>query len=259
MILRPPRRRGAEWIERGDAGEGTPEEIAEAYRLLDVINRRLGGHRLTARAVIPLLEDVRGRVEIVDVAGGDGAFARRLRVWAKGDGREPRVTVVDLNPIALAAARAGAGVESSAGVSAVRADALALPFGDRSIDLVHCSCFFHHLSTADARDLLSEMCRVSRRLVIVNDLVRSRIATASIWALTRTLVDNRLVRADGPLSVLKSFVPEELVAIGHAVGLSERPGFRWSIRRGFPYRMVLVGARVDARLRPSSRTAEASS
>ena len=261
MIPRPPRRRGAEWIERGDAGEGTPEEIAQAYRLLDVINQRLGGHRLTARAVIPLLEDVRGRVEIVDVAGGDGAFARRLRAWAGGDGREPRVTVVDLNPIALAAARDGTGadVESSAGVSAVSADALALPFGDRSIDLVHCSCFFHHLSTAGARDLLSEMCRVSRRLVIVNDLVRSRIATASIWALTRTLVDNQLVRADGPLSVLKSFVPEELMAIGHAVGLSERPGFRWSIRRGFPYRMLLVGARVDARVLSTSGTRETSS
>ena len=261
MIPRPPRRRGAERLERMDAGEGSPEEIARAYQLLDVVNQRLGGHRLTARAMTPLLQDATGRIEILDVAGGSGDFARRMLTWAGGDGREPRVTVVDLNPIALAAARDGAGadVESSAGVSAVSADALALPFGDRSIDLVHCSCFFHHLSTAGARDLLSEMCRVSRRLVIVNDLVRSRIATASIWALTRTLVDNRLVRADGPLSVLKSFVPEELMAIGHAVGLSERPGFRWSIRRGFPYRMVLVGARVDARARPSTGTGEASS
>jgi hypothetical protein len=89
------------------------------------------------------------------------------------------------------------------------------------------------------------MCRVSGGYVIVNDLVRSRIAMASIWALTRALVENRLVRDDGPLSVLKSFVPGELVAIAHAVGLSDHPGFRWSIRRGFPYRMALVGARVE--------------
>jgi hypothetical protein len=88
------------------------------------------------------------------------------------------------------------------------------------------------------------MCRVSRRAVIVNDLVRSRMAAASIWALSRALVSNRLVRDDGPLSVLKSFVPGELLGIAHAVGLTGHPSWRWTIRRGFPYRMALVGVRM---------------
>jgi ubiquinone/menaquinone biosynthesis C-methylase UbiE len=236
-----------------DAGEGSPEEIAAAYRLLDTVNRRLGGYRLTAGSLISLVQHGAGPVEIVDVAGGSGEFARLMLEWARGAGRDPRVTVVDRNPLALQAAR-GSGAPGASGldrVAAVRADALALPFADRSVDVAHCSCFFHHLSTAGARDLLSEMCRISRRSVIVNDLVRSRVAAVSIWALTRALVDNRLVRADGPLSVLKSFVPDELLGIGHAVGLSDHPGFRWSIRRGFPYRMVLVGVRVaGGRARP---------
>jgi ubiquinone/menaquinone biosynthesis C-methylase UbiE len=239
VILGPLRRRGAERLERMDAGEGCPHEIAEAYRLLDTVNRRLGGHRLTESALVPLVRDGTGPIHIVDVAGGSGEFARRLRDWAQGAGRSPRLTVVDLNPIALAAAR-------STAVAPVRADALALPFADSSVDVAHCSCFFHHLSTGGARDLLAELCRVSRRAVIVNDLVRSRVAAASIWALTRGLVENRLVRADGPLSVLKSFVPHELLAIAHAVGLSEQPGFRWTLRRGFPYRMALVGVRVGS-------------
>ena len=50
MILRPPRRRGAERLERMDAGEGSPEEIARAYRLLDVVNQRLGGLTLLGLA-----------------------------------------------------------------------------------------------------------------------------------------------------------------------------------------------------------------
>lgn len=246
MIVRPLRRRGAEQLERVDAGEGSPEEIAEAYRLLDTINRRLGGHRLTERELARLVakragpaepgSERTGRVEIVDVAGGDGAFGVRLREQTLGAGRDVRVTVVDLNPIGLSA--------MPASVAAVRGDAFSLPFADCAVDLAHCSCFFHHLSTAGARDVLAEMCRVSRRGVIVNDLVRSRVAAASIWALTRALVSNRLVRADGPLSVLKSFLPGELLGIAHAVGLSEHPSFRWTIRRGFPYRMALVGVRV---------------
>ena len=245
-MLRPLARRGAERLERMDAGEGSPEEVAEAYRLIDTVNRRLGGHRLTDRTLSPLVADRTGPVEpgpdgmewleIVDVAGGDGAFALRLRELALRAGRDTRVTVVDLNPVGLSA--------MPPGVAAVCGDALALPLADRAVDVAHCSCFFHHLSTSGARDVLAEMCRVSRRAVVVNDLVRSRVAAASIWILTRALVSNRLVRADGPLSVLKSFLPDELLGIAHAVGITEHPSFRWTIRRGFPYRMALVGVRV---------------
>lgn len=246
MILPPLARRGAERLERMDAGEGSPEEVAEAYRLLDTVNERLGGHRLTERILAPLFADRTGppdarsarprRLEIADVAGGDGAFAVRLREQALGADRDARVTVVDLSPVGLSA--------MPPGVAAVRGDAFALPLADQAVDLAHCSCFFHHLSTAGARDVLAEMCRISRRAVIVNDLVRSRVAAAAIWALTRTVVSNRLVRADGPLSVLKAFLPGELLGIAHAVTLTEHPSFRWAIRRGFPYRMALVGVRV---------------
>ena len=249
MIARPPVRRGAERVERMDAGEGSPEEIAAAYRLLDTVNRRLGGYRLTRDTLRPLLRDRAEPIEIVDVAGGSGEFARRILGWARSAGLEARATVVDRSPLALAAAR-DPGIAAPQ-LAAVRGDALNLPFPDRSVDVVHCSCFFHHLSTAGARDALSEMCRISRRVVLVNDLVRSRVAAASIWLLTRALVENRLVRADGPLSVLKSFVPGELLAIGHAVGLSGHPEFRWSLQRGFPYRMALIGVRVR-RARPAS-------
>lgn len=258
MILPPLARRGAERVERMDAGEGSPEEVAEAYRLLDTVNRRLGGHRLTERMLIPLVDcrtgppepgfgDAARRLAIVDVAGGDGAFALELEKQATRAGRDARVTVVDLSPVGVSA--------MPAGVAAVRGDAFALPFADRAVDLAHCSCFFHHLSTAGARDVLAEMCRISRRAVIVNDLVRSRVAAGSIWALSRALVSNRLVRADGPLSVLKSFLPDELLGIAHAVGLTEQPSYRWTIRRGFPYRMALVGVRLrepgGARERPA--------
>ncbi|HUF88377.1 MAG TPA: methyltransferase domain-containing protein [Gemmatimonadota bacterium] len=241
MILRPPRRRGAERIELMDAGAGSPDEIVEAYRLLDQVNHRLGGYRLTGEVFLPLARSGSGSIEILDVACGSGRFAARMARWARAVGRDPRVFVVDRSPIALAGSRGETGERPAA----IRADALALPFLDRAVDVVHCSCFFHHLSTAGARDLLAEMCRVSRRAVIVNDLVRSRVAAAAIWTLSRALTDNRLVRADGPLSVLKAFLPRELLAIALAVGASDHPGFRWRIRDGFPYRMALVGVRVD--------------
>lgn len=240
MSWRRPPRLGPEAIELLDAGAGTAEEEAEAYRLLGTVNERLGGYRTTFRALDGLLDAGTSGPPflLVDVAGGDGAFAARLVTWAESRGRRARGLVIDLNATALEVA----GARTS--VAAVRAHALRLPLADRAAECVHCSSFFHHLGVAEALDLLAEMCRASRRLVVVNDLVRSRLATGAIWALTRLLTDNRLVRYDGPLSVRKSFLPGELMAIAHAAGSREASDFRWSIVRQFPYRMALVGARL---------------
>jgi len=240
VTWRRPARLGPEAAELLDEGVGSPAEEAEAYRLLEQVNRRLGGYRTTFRALEALFRGgaAGGPVLFVDVAGGDGAFAERLLAWARERNQRAAALVVDLNPAALETAAA------RPGVTGVRAHALRLPLADRSVDCVHCAAFFHHLGVEQARALLLEMCRVSRRAVVVNDLVRSWIATGAIWTLARLLTDNPLVQYDGPLSVRKSFVPDELRSLAHAAGATAAADFRWRIFRQFPYRMALVGARV---------------
>ncbi|MDX1660477.1 MAG: methyltransferase domain-containing protein [Gemmatimonadota bacterium] len=242
MRLAPPPRLGPEIVEWMDAGVGSEAEDVEAYRLLDRVNRLQSGHRATLGALETWLSatDRPSRaISFVDVAGGDGRFADRVVDWGARRGVTIRPIVIDTNPAALAAA-------SIPGRSAdpVRARALALPLADGATDVVHASCFFHHLSVDDAREGLAEMCRASRSLVIVNDLVRSRFAAVAIRAITRLLVDNRLVRHDGPISVLKAFTPDELLSIAHAATPTAPDGWRWRIGTAFPYRMALVGARI---------------
>lgn len=242
-----PPRRGEEAVEWMDAGQGTVEEVAEAYRQLTEVNRRLAGFRSTFEALEGLLPEADrehaggpASFTILDIAGGAGDFAAQLAGWCRARGREPIAWLLDRNELALAAARRLA----EEALVPIRADALALPFPDRSFDLVHCATFFHHLSMIRARDVLAEMCRVSRRLVVVNDLVRSYVAAGAIWGLSRALSRNRLIRHDGLLSVLKAFVPGELAALARAAD-GEAPGFRWRLTRTFPYRMTLVGARIE--------------
>lgn len=230
-----PVRRGEEAVEWMDEGRGSTAEVRQAYGQLEHVNRWLGGFRATFRPLSRLLPG--HDVTILDVAGGEGGFSAGFLSLAAARGHEARVVVLDRHPATVALAAAG-----GPGAQAVRGDALALPFADRSLDVVHCSAFFHHLSTAHARDALDEMCRVSRRVVIVNDLVRSYLAFGAIWALTRLLSDNPLIRHDGPLSVRKAYVPRELRALARAVA-SQRPEYRWRLVRTFPYRMTLVGAR----------------
>lgn len=244
---RPPRK-GEEEVELLDAGVGSREEVLESFRELDTVHRWLGGYRATfdpldrfvptgPAGTIREEGNPPGPLRVLDVAGGSGDFARRFVAWGRRRGRPVRVALVDILPLALGEARG----ES---VRPVRADALALPFADRSVHLAHCSTFFHHLSTLHARDVLAEMCRVSAGWVVVNDLVRSRVAPHAFRLLSRALSTNRLIRHDGPLSLRKAFSPDELRAIARAVGVTAAGEFRWHLKRNFPYRMTLVGARI---------------
>lgn len=225
-----------------DAGRGTPAEVADAYRRLDTVNRLQGGYRLTRRALdlaFPAgVSPDRVPLVVLDIAGGSGRFAREIVRWGTGRRHPVRAIVLERHPVALPMIAA-----LDDPVQAVEGDATRLPIAEGSIDIAHCSCFFHHLSTAAARDLLADLCRVSRRVVVVNDLVRSWVAMGSVRAVTR-LWGNRLVAHDGPLSVLKSFRPDELLSIAHAVGTTAAPQWRWRMLRAFPYRMALLGVRV---------------
>jgi hypothetical protein len=224
-----------------DAGIGTDTEIADAYRELERVNRRLAGYRATLG---PLQRHaVRGPASILDVAGGDGLFAERL-VARLGTIDTP-VTAWVLDSGLVSTTIAARRTSAHGRIVAVRGDARRLPFPDRSLDVVHTAAFFHHLGVEDAGRVLAEMCRVSRRVVLVNDLVRSWVAAGSIWVLSRLLSQNRLIRHDGPLSVLKAFRPGELLSLARAAGPAAA-GFRWRLVRTFPYRMTLVGARVGA-------------
>src|SRR6185436_20758573 len=106
---------------------------------------------------------------------------------------------------------------------------------DASFDFVTSSLVFHHFPEAPAASLLAEMARVARRAVLVNDLERHRVPWAVITVLA-ALGRNRMVRHDGPLSVLRGWRPHELLTLARSQGL----GRRARVSRLFPYRLVLV-------------------
>lgn len=238
MTPTPLGRLGADAVEWHDEGRYVDTEIDAFYADLERINRLLGGYRASRRALRAHAGE--SFTTMLDVAGGDGAFAAYLIDSGLLES-DARAYVLDLSAASLHRARARGRLRPVSG------NALALPFRSRSIDLVHSALFLHHLATPDACDLLVEMCRVSRRLVVVNDLVRSLIAWGSIWALSRAVWRHRLVRHDGPLSVRKAFVPREVRAITHYLEHEGAPEFRWRIARSFPYRMTLVGVRNEGR------------
>ena len=106
---------------------------------------------------------------------------------------------------------------------------------DRSYDVVHSSMVVHHQDPDAARSLLGHFARVSKSVVIVNDLDRGWSWWAAAWLLSHVLTTNRYTRRDAPLSVRRGYTPDEVSELARAVGLREvarhraRPPYRYAL------------------------------
>ena len=164
-------------VELLDGPLDDPDALAGNLRDLRRINRHLGGIELSATAIEALAAH-RGELTMLDVGTGGGDIPLGLLQAADRRGRHLAVMGIDSRPEVVAAARLAA---QAASVDPERleiqvADGRAIPFSDRSYDVAHASLVLHHLSPDDAVALLSEMGRVARLGVVVNDLDRGRVA-----------------------------------------------------------------------------------
>lgn len=218
---------------------GLPEaEVADAYRVLRVVNRQLGNLNALRREVRRALDEdhPRGRpraFSVLDVGSGSGDLPAALREQLTASGVVPNAVALDRDPTAL-------GFAKRMSLAAVRGDALRLPFADRSIDVVTAVKFAHHFSGDALSGLVAEMARVAARRVIILDIRRHRLAYWGFIAWSRVFTRNRLVRFDGPLSVLRGFTPGELADLA-----SPLVDFRWAVRTYAGFQVALVGRRVE--------------
>ena len=193
-----------------------PAERDASLADIDRLNAWFGGYALTFRALDRVAARVPAsrRLLVVDVGGGRGDFARRLIRRARRRGRPVHVVVVDRDPDLLAIARRG----RPSVLSLVRADATALPFREHSADVVTMSLTLHHMEPDAAATSLAEMLGVARGTVIVNDLLRTRLSFFLVWLVTRLLACHPISRHDGPLSVRRSYSPEEIRRLAEKAG-----------------------------------------
>jgi SAM-dependent methyltransferase len=175
-------------------------------------------------------------VRVFDLACGAGDVLVGLWRKAAKAGVPVALDGCDVSPVALEhAARRAA--EAGAAVRLIRADALCdiLPDG---YDVVCASLFLHHLTDDEAVAVLGRMKRSTERVVVVDDLLRSRAGYALAWAGTRLLTRSRVVHADGPLSVRAAFTVPEVRRLADAAGLTGA-----TIRTHWPYRFLLTWSR----------------
>ena len=209
------------------------DRLDRTYRRFTAVNRLVSGwRRLYVTGIRPRLDPDRPTA-LLDIGFGGGDIPRALARWAASDGLPLRVTAIDPDERALdyVRARPHAGVRFEAASSA---DVVAR--GDR-FDVVISNHLLHHLEHGELLDLLAHSASVCDGIVLHNDLSRNRIGHALYAVGALPFAGGSFVRADGLLSIRRSYRAEELREIVPA---------GWRVRRMFPQRLLLTREVVPA-------------
>ena len=156
---------------------GVFESVAGKYDLMNDL-MSAGLHRLWKRYAVGVAA-VREGARVLDLAGGTGDLAR---LFAKAAGATGRVVLTDINHAMLAEGRDKL-IDLGAPLPVVQCDAEALPFPDRSFDVV--SIGFGLRNVTRKENALAEMRRVlvpgGAALVLEFSKVAPPLAPAYDW------------------------------------------------------------------------------
>lgn len=218
-----------------DRPNADPEILRDDLQNLRTINRMFGGLAAVRKNILPLIERIPPdrEIHLLDLATGSADHPVSIVQLAKRLGRKIHITAVDNNSHMLRISR-----EETKGISEIIIDEQDIrhpSYPDRSFDVVLCSLALHHFSRADAITILSEMKRLSRVGLLVNELNRSWVGAWTAWLYTRLTTRNPMTLFDSPLSVLRAFTIKELRTMALEAGI-ENP----ILKRQPMFRLVLI-------------------
>ena len=222
-------------LERIDTGDYTPEEYDRFLYDIRLVNRFAGDRRALQKTLLKeIASENLPEFSVLDIGAGSGELLRDVGKFARKQKRSAKLFGLELN-----ARSANAILEESKNydeIKSIQANALTLPFADKTFDYAISSLFTHHLTDEQIIKTLQEIKRVVRRKIFIIDLHRHRSAYFFYKIFCIAFRISPLVRHDGSLSILRSFKPEELIELSQKAGLENI-----SVRKIFPFRLVLSG------------------
>ena len=217
--------------ERMDAPDLPSETYARVLADLARVNALTLARRPTIAFVAHALAG-RKRLRLLDVGFGQGDMLRSIAAWCIRSNVTAELVGIDLNPGSAHAARRatprGLRIDYRTGDYAALA-------GD-GFDMIVSSLVAHHMSEDELTAFLRFMEAEARLGWMVNDLHRHRLAHLAFPVLARLLRWHPIVRADGTLSIARSFRPPEWRRLLGRAGISE--GAARVVRR-FPFRLCV--------------------
>lgn len=224
---------------RSDAEEAmddpalSPHVYAAVLRDLAQVN----AVTMAARPTLAFLDRMvaRGdRLKLLDVGYGDGDMLRRIARWAATRGVRADLVGIDLNPRSEAIARA----DTPADLPITYRTGDYADLAGHGWDVIVSSLVAHHMTRPQLIGFLRFMEAETVRGWFINDLHRHRFAHRGYPMLAALMRWHPIVRADGTLSIARSYRPAEWPPILAEAGIEGA-----EVRRRFPFRLCVARRR----------------
>jgi 2-polyprenyl-3-methyl-5-hydroxy-6-metoxy-1,4-benzoquinol methylase len=181
------------------------EELRDCLRDIAKVNWLTGAYRPTIQWLDRVADStsISRALRILDVGCGYGDMLRQIERWAATRGIAVELIGVDLNEDAVRAAREAS---AGSGIEWIHGDAYSCAV---EADVVISSLLTHHLAEAEIVQFLAWMESSARLGWFVNDLHRQAVPYYFFRTVAPLMGWHRFVRNDGPVSIRRSFVPED--------------------------------------------------
>ena len=170
------------------------------------------------------------RFKLLDVGFGDGDMLRRIARWTMKRELKVELVGVDLNPRSELAARAHTPARMP--IRYVTGDYADL--AGQGWDVIVSSLVAHHMTRPQLVAFLRFMQREAARGWLVNDLHRHGFAYRGYPLLAALARWHPIVKADGKLSIARSYRPAEWPPILAEAGITHA-----RVYRAFPFRLCV--------------------
>ncbi len=160
-------------------------------------------------------------ITILDIASGGGDLAIRLARIAQRESVPVQIHGCDISATAITHSSAQAAAAGLKNVTFHQCNALEEPLPQSKYDFVMCSLFLHHLNDEQGTVLLKRMQAAASRLVLIDDLRRTRFGYWLAWLGCRLLTRCYVVHMDGPMSVEGAYSTDEASVLAAQAGLKD--------------------------------------
>lgn len=229
-LLIPSRKNETELL---DVGAGTQDDVRHSLNDLKRLNQYLGGMRAVLKHLSSRMKTRSGRITILDIGTGDASLLKA--VSGLMDKRGCSLNLVGLDLMARHLNIAQQKVHQDNLIHLAQANAIHLPFADRSVDFVICSLLLHHLTPSQVGQLLKEAYRCAKSAIIISDLVRGWLPYIGYKMIQPIFNLHPITRHDGEISIMRAFTVQELKEIASNATVASAKIYRHPM-----FRMTLV-------------------
>ena len=208
-------------------------EMRQTLEELKTVNKLLGGNKVTTQALGKFIsKHPKAHYHIADIGCGGGDMIRVMADWAKGQDISITFHALDANPNIIEMAKEN--LRDLVNVKFHTADVFEEEFATEKIDIITCTLFTHHFTDEELIRMLGKFKSNAKLGIVINDLHRHPFAYYSIKYITKLFSKSAMVKNDGPLSVLRSFIYKDLVFVLEQAGWTDYKikwywAFRWQV------------------------------